>query len=43
MRERRKSGKVYVPTSTRRVDTCAAEFEATMTPYLYSTYGEEDR
>ncbi|MEM1179753.1 MAG: carbamoyl-phosphate synthase large subunit [Acidobacteriota bacterium] len=25
----------------KRVDTCAAEFPA-MTPYLYSTYGEED-
>ncbi|HTQ80997.1 MAG TPA: carbamoyl-phosphate synthase large subunit, partial [Thermoanaerobaculia bacterium] len=25
----------------KRVDTCAAEFPAT-TPYLYSTYGEED-
>jgi carbamoyl-phosphate synthase large subunit len=25
----------------KRVDTCAAEFEA-YTPYLYSTYGEED-
>src|SRR6185369_1414970 len=25
----------------KRVDTCAAEFPAT-TPYLYSTYGQED-
>jgi len=25
----------------KRVDTCAAEFEA-YTPYLYSTYEEED-
>ena len=25
----------------KRVDTCAAEFPAT-TPYLYSTFGQED-
>lgn len=37
------SGKSAKPTRTvtyKRVDTCAAEFEAN-TPYLYSTYGSE--
>ncbi|MEE2751970.1 MAG: carbamoyl-phosphate synthase large subunit [Myxococcota bacterium] len=37
--ERRKAGGIE-PTF-KRVDTCAAEFES-FTPYLYSTYEEED-
>ncbi len=39
VREHRKSLQV-LPTY-KRVDTCAAEFES-FTPYMYSTYGDED-
>ncbi|MEO0598140.1 MAG: carbamoyl-phosphate synthase large subunit, partial [Chloroflexota bacterium] len=39
VRERRKS--LGVVANFYRVDTCAAEFEA-QTPYLYSTYEEDD-
>ncbi|MEO0561537.1 MAG: carbamoyl-phosphate synthase large subunit, partial [Chloroflexota bacterium] len=39
VRERRKS--LGVRANYYRVDTCAAEFEA-FTPYLYSTYEEDD-
>ena len=39
VRERRWAGGVH--PVFKRVDTCAAEFEA-YTPYLYSTYEEED-
>ena len=37
---RRDSGKQARGVTYKRVDTCAAEFEA-QTPYLYSTYGSE--
>ncbi|ANM28612.1 carbamoyl phosphate synthase large subunit [Acidobacteria bacterium Mor1] len=39
VRERRKE--LGIVPVYKRVDTCAAEFEA-LTPYLYSTYEEED-
>ncbi len=39
-KQRTKSGKGARMVTYKRVDTCAAEFEA-HTPYLYSTYGSE--
>src|ERR1700678_1283104 len=40
-RVRARRNELGVPPVFKRVDTCAAEFES-FTPYLYSTYEEED-